>query len=654
MPIPARVVVSRAIAPILALGLVGASAGTIPAQAQRVESRLPRLDERTGIALKLLDVNVLDENGDPLPGLAAEDFTVSLDARRVEPYAVEDLCVADLAARPAVATYLYLDLSQMLADGVASARARLPELLRGLPADTGAIEVAVRRPGRRIERRSALDREEAGRLLAAALDDPGPPDATLMLAREQIAQCGLAPDPRCLNYARDHYEYNRASLVALSRFVAGLSGAPGRKRLFYLYQTTALQPERAYGQALNDALPSVGRAPSLRLAQTLDGLLAQAREIGGAAIDSETTVFPVLFSEGDRLEGDLGPISDQAVNLGATLADFTGGASNRVASAFGPVLEGAARDAACLYRIALELPDADRSRVYAVTVAVGDRLLPFRYSLEHLAPADEWMRSAQAALLSPESAAGRLFVDIVPLRRKDSRWDLRLAIDLDLDSLFPIPRGADALRSWEVGALLHEVGGGRSWEFLDVAESSAAIDDGGARILYTRDLDRMRPGVYELRAFVRDRNDDRVSAGASTAILPPRGEAAPPVTTIRTTAASAFAVELPGREKKNVAKPTKLHALRRAFVADPARLGEDVRVSRLVCDAGGAGDGEVDRASGTGPAPLLGADGSAVPAVRRETERDGDCTRIVDRYRLAPGVYRYRDADGAEREIRVR
>ena len=108
--------------------------------------RLPTLDsglvERTGASVFLLDIEVEDEDGLPLPGLSAEDFSLELNGRDYPIYSVDDLCPAaatvtavesdsdlpgqavsrsPVSAPDPARTVLYLDFSQMRPDGRAMA-----------------------------------------------------------------------------------------------------------------------------------------------------------------------------------------------------------------------------------------------------------------------------------------------------------------------------------------------------------------------------------------------------------------------------------------------------------------------------------------------------------------------------------------------------
>jgi hypothetical protein len=88
----------------LAVAIVTALAfGVIVARGPQTDQEAPSpfdtgIVERSGVTLLLLDVEVLDKQGNPVPGLRVEDFVVELNGWEVSIYSLDDLC------RPPVAT----------------------------------------------------------------------------------------------------------------------------------------------------------------------------------------------------------------------------------------------------------------------------------------------------------------------------------------------------------------------------------------------------------------------------------------------------------------------------------------------------------------------------------------------------------------------
>lgn len=610
--------------------LFGFLALPVAAQSDEPRKRDPLINEQTGIALKLIDINVLDDEGRPMPGLTAADFELSLNSRQQEIYSVEDFCPAEgeprgSTAPPAIPTHLYLDLAQIAVDGLYSLRRRLDTILDNLPEDTGPLVLAFNEWGAGLRRFEAADREAARTEILRAAAEPRAPDSFFQLMQIHFDECNDNPELlNCKRYADEHVQRVRLSVVSLARYMTSLIAVPGRKRVFYLHQHTVLEPQRLYGIA--DDFAGVSSA--------IRGTKNAAREIGAAALNAQVTIYPILLSEGDQLEGgNFGVLAKQAVNFSANLADASGGSFSRVATDLDPVFAAARRDVSCIYRIAIRLPNPNKSKIYNVAVAVRGELLPFRYALENLSAADAWMREAQAVLLSPDTAEREMFASIVPIRRDKRRWRVELVVEVDLAPLFAIPRSGEHVRGWTVGALLYDVKLGRSWEFLDRGETRSDDDANPARIQYSHALTKLPAGEYELRTFARDLYGNRFAAGTDSIVLPAADapSALPP--RFRTTPVDTFALPLNTGRKNKKERTRKLKPLTDPVPASSTRLGRQAIVSRLECGA---------------PATaftLAGESGPIEPAKIRKDSR-GACKAIEEVYALEPGGYSYSAADG--------
>jgi len=90
---------------LLAVGLVLSAA---------LAAEPPAIEERVEVQLLLLDIQVLDHKGDPVPGLTAKDFDVSLGGRTMPLASFDELCSAS-SQKPAVVfafDYQHLDQAQ--------------------------------------------------------------------------------------------------------------------------------------------------------------------------------------------------------------------------------------------------------------------------------------------------------------------------------------------------------------------------------------------------------------------------------------------------------------------------------------------------------------------------------------------------------------
>jgi hypothetical protein len=80
------------------------------------------------------------------------------------------------------------------------------------------------------------------------------------------------------------------------------------------------------------------------------------------------------------------------------------------------------------------------------------------------------MRSARAVLAAPARAQDvALAAAVIPLAAGKRGWDVSVQVTLAADALLQLPRQAESAGSWEVGALLADDRGRKSWEMLGVA-----------------------------------------------------------------------------------------------------------------------------------------------------------------------------------------
>ncbi len=157
---------SRLVRPLLALAL------TLP-MTQAADDAGPILDkgisEHVEVNLVILDVQVLDRKGDPVPGLTAEDFELSVD-RRDTPIASFDASCAGRAEIPALVfafDYQHLDEIQR---GRALESAR--RALASPRADGGEIMAAALTGALRVEQSFTSDQAQVPAALRRLQYDP--------------------------------------------------------------------------------------------------------------------------------------------------------------------------------------------------------------------------------------------------------------------------------------------------------------------------------------------------------------------------------------------------------------------------------------------------------------------------------------------------
>jgi hypothetical protein len=335
----------------------------------------------------------------------------------------------------------------------------------------------VREPGPLIE---ALERLATG----AAGADPFPADYG---ARLEMCRTGTVS---CYHTGRKEYWQSRGSLQALLGFLTRMEDEPGRKMLLLFHRNLTMLPGRSYVAPLGRSGDHVDLVPDL---------IDLVDEVGAAATAARTEIYPLVVGGGGTW----------TVNLGANVADRSGGAYNRGEQDLYPVLRAAGRGCPCIYRLGLE-PPGERSRVYRVKVVVNGRRLPHRQRAQVLTLEDRWARGAYAVLTNPEDAWKlRVSAGLVPGEREDGELTLTARVALDLADLEPGTREEGAAREWEVGALLaeqRETKTGQVWEMLGYA----SLPGGDALerpspVVHERVFEGLRPGRYELRVWVFDR-----------------------------------------------------------------------------------------------------------------------------------------------------
>ncbi len=467
--------------------------------------------ERTGVSLLLLDVRATDERGQPMRGLEQDDFKVFLDGDVRQLESVDDLCScvgepvaeAPAAARaettdgPAPAPIdamrfvLHLDFSQLDLDGRLHAveqaerwaretmRSEDQAMLTAYASGSGLVVLVGFSSDR--ERLAAAAREAYG---STAFRDPFP--AAYDFRVRDCGQCCKHRDCNCRacwwRAASEEHRHSRGSLRALAQLLERLQAEPGRKALLLFNQRGTLFPARYYPtdeRRIGDHLDLVDRVAA-------EATLARA------------AIYPAFTGETDN------PL---ATNFGANLADMTGGRHGGRLSELSALLDGAGRGCECIYRLGLAPPDRE-GHVYRVRVETNGRRLEASHRITYLGTAERWMRSARAVLSDPERARDLpLAAAIVPVGVSKKGWDLRVQVALDPTALEMLPTGGATTGDWEIGALVTDAGARHAWEMLGVSRLRRSAGDGSGEfaILHERTLERVPPGRYELRAFVRDR-----------------------------------------------------------------------------------------------------------------------------------------------------
>lgn len=649
--------------PLLFAVVLAAPQAEQPADAPQIEPIDIGFTEETGRSLLFLDVEAVDAAGRPLFGLSKQDFQIRVNYVWRKIYSVDDLCpcgdgatteegdpVAE--ARRAIVRMpphfvLYFDFSQLQSTGraqaIEEARRWAGEVMQ--PDDRVMVVAYASEARLRVLTDFTSDRDQVLRAIEAGAAAPDLLDPFPSEYRDRQALCDDGT-LSCYHVGRQEYFHARRSLETLRNFLTELDGVPARKTLLLFHENATIFPGRSYADGPGDlpestwdrleALrePGSARARQLRGASALvPDLLELSQDVGGSATASRTVVYPLACGSARSL----------TFNLGANLADQTGGEHNRLTREVGELLARAGRGCPCIYRIGLEMEERSKSFVLRTKVRARGLTLPSRYHVQHLTDADRWMRKAQLVLANPEAWRElEVGAALVPVAARGKRWDARVEIGLDLAAL-QVALGEDDRQTaeWEVGALLSDGEGRRQWEMLGIYRASP---DARGRIesivLHERPLGGLDPGHYELRAFVHDRGADRYGAALGEIDLPPtdRPGLAGPLAQRPATAHLLEPLPLRGRS------PGKADELGRP-AAGPLPLGDDPLVARgqvvqfltFVCGPGATEirsavrrEAAAEPYEGKSETVVVGESGGCVPLVQ-----------AIESLGLEPGRYSY-------------
>jgi len=635
------------------IALLLVTAVTASAQEQEVPPIETGLVERSGAALMLVDVKVTDEQGRPIRGLQAADFRIALNGRNWPVISADDLCPcdldADLAALPAIdgadtavpipetprATaprarnrfVLYMDYSQFMQDGrvnaTREARRWIVETMR--PDDLVMIAAYAGDTGSKQLAGFTSDKQQLIAAVEEAYEEPSLQDEFGPSYVFRVNECDRCCRDRYCNcgacwqrQARTEWSHSRGSLEAFRDLLQRLQNVEGRKAVILFNQRGAMHPARYYA------------ADEGRIGDHI-GLVD---EIAADAMMARATIHTAFVGDDEN---------ELAATLGTNLAQLTGGSSSANVRELSELTASAGRDCECIYRLGLK-PPPKSDNVYRVGVEVRGRKLPGTFRATYLSPAERWMRAALAVLADPDSAVDvPLAVAIVPVAGRKGGWDVKVQVALNPDYLLSIPAGQASNRNWEVGALLWEANGNRSREMLGVSEARADTDEiGGVAILHERTFTKIRPGQYQLSAFVRDRWAN-VYGGASAEIELPRagrrGGLTPPL--ILRAGSSYLPAQLPLARRRAEAATRSEGLIRNGVLPlaqRPIQQGEPLEFANWVCP-GKYKDSiyDIRRFVSREGTPLFRFEEPGIV-------RAGDCARFRDQLAtgdLQPGRYTY-------------
>ncbi|MCP3979166.1 MAG: hypothetical protein GY716_07515 [bacterium] len=623
--------------------------------AERAEPIDLGLYEESEVRRLFVDVEALDKKGRPMPGLVKDDFKIRLNYLWRKIKTVDDLCPCSVdsgaglfakeatletdpvrAAEIETRYVIYLDLSQLSAGGRHEALNHVRGWIARDLRDEVEVMIVVYDAHRGLVELTPFtsDREQ----MTAALDEATSYGLDDEFTDEYAERLGLCAEGTLSCYymgRKEHFRSDR-SLGTLLGFLTRMERIGGRKVMFFFHQNLSMFPGRMYadpgqnfGSRMLDGRPS----------DDVPDLIEMLAEVGAAATMSRTAVYPFVMGGGSKW----------TVNMGANLADFTGGRYNHSRADIVGLIDEAGRGCKCIYRVGVE-PPSERSRVYRSKVRIRGQSLRTRPRVHYLTDRDLWARKTGAVLTNPnDSWDFEVDAALIPQRLENDRWNLDVQVLLDISQLEPPLEGGPL--EWEVGALVAYHRDGvtkRVWEMLGV---SRAPEDPAGRsrlVLHEHELEDLRPGEYEIRAFVRDRNGDRFGGAQEQIELPgsKRGGIAGPLALGEQQAFRVYT--LPEREEEDTIPAVE--------VVDPtdrwvpiglagAKLAAPVTFRSWVCSPRkSVGEGSLRRSVTDGEQTVL-------ELGRTERPPPGECTTWrddVELTELPDGGYVYRVDRDAE------
>jgi len=431
------------------LVLCAAVAALAAAQERPPASRIE--GEGARVTLILLDVAARDEKGRPITGLTQQDFTVTLDGRPWPLYSVDSFCGSEAPSPPAAGAarvdetssplaastpdsagasagqedlrfILYLDLLQLQLDGrmqaIRSAQKWVREVMQ--PGDQAMVVASTRMRGAAEvcpltgDKQKLIDAME-GAYRSRDYVEMFP--AELVSRAEECRGCirrgDCFPTPECCVVCSANAEmearHGDEALRALKWFIEELHEQPGRKVLLMFQQNGMLSPAQFYP---GSKAAIVGTHEKM------------VKEVIAEANMAHTAVYAIPSGTGPP-------------DIGIQLAENTGGRYSRSDSDIPAVLQASRRDAACIYRLAFEPPEASRTSRHEVRVRIrGVRRLA-SYVVQNVNEADRLSRRARATLRrAGDGSAGGLVVALVPRANPKGRWNLAVQVAVDADTLF--------------------------------------------------------------------------------------------------------------------------------------------------------------------------------------------------------------------------
>jgi hypothetical protein len=220
-------------------------------------------------------------------------------------------------------------------------------------------------------------------------------------------------------------------------------------------------------------------------------------------------------------------------------------------------------------------------------------------------------------------------------------WSMAVQVVVASDALVTLPTAAGNTSSWEAGALLHRDDGAKPQEFM--ARSTLRVTSLDAKrqyIVHEHILKKVKPGNWQLGAFIRDKNAALFGGAATELNLPRPGEAGLSTPVLYMRDRITHRTSLPELRTKNDLPMTQTRATTVQSLAagtTSIQSGDPIEIQSWVC-------APKNRAADQ-PMRFLTNRGKPVFRFKKyDPPAAGTCSRIVDEIDtgfLLPGEYTY-------------
>lgn len=508
--------------------------------------RLSDLVERTEVRFLLVEVTVIDKQGNPVPGLGRENFRLYLDNREASIDSFENrtgpgpvtIGLSDEANQvtsvPAGKTgnkvSLFFDARNSKVLQQQQAREKVLDFLENFVFPTDEVMVISYSDRLRVVQPLTSEKEkwlQAVRRLVQERPDLDPymnwenvrldriyEDCQRRKASGDETYCASAW-LKANNFAEEEKTRSVQTLEALKEVILAMGGLPGRKSIFFFSEGIRQVPGEEYLTAAQCGAcdVSIFRVPiwTFRLDEEIDDLYRDANASNVTLNTIDTRLSRTLNQRPSGWEpGDPVPDLDARYEFLANLAFQTGGMVGPPSRSLVENLKLLGDRMTTYYILGHSLTDSGPDGgTHNIRVAVNRSGLQLQYrkTFRDLGWKEKEERSVLGAVTVPEIYRNlRVKARVLPVRKDKKRMEAVLEIGLPFSELAWIPTHVGELAEMEFVGIVRDRYGNIQYQFRDPVElkkrgnSPAHLKQG----VYYRGRVELKPGSYELSTIVHD------------------------------------------------------------------------------------------------------------------------------------------------------